>query len=60
MKKKPPPQPLTFKRADPAALAQFDPDTKRCVENCGPHVDDPRTAKERKFLCGDCLAENDR
>lgn len=47
-------QPLTFTRADPAELARFDPATKICVMNCGPHRDDPRTPAERKLLCGDC------
>lgn len=47
-------QPLTFTRADPAELARFDPATKICVMNCGPHRDDPREPAERKLLCGDC------
>lgn len=42
-------------RADPALLEKFDPDTKQCTMNCGPHRNDPRTAKERKFLCEDCI-----
>lgn len=46
---------LLFPRADPVALAKFDPRTKVCTMNCGPHKDDPRDAKERKFLCTDCL-----
>ena len=46
--------PIVFNRADPAALALFDPNTKYCVMNCGPHRDDPRTHEERKFLCKDC------
>lgn len=50
----PTPVKLVFERADPEALARFDPSTKLCVMNCGPHTDDPRTAKERKFLCNDC------
>lgn len=41
-------------RADPEALAAFDPTTKTCVMNCGPHVDDPRSALERLFLCDEC------
>lgn len=41
-------------RADPEALAAFDPSTKTCVMNCGPHVDDPRSAVERFFLCDEC------
>ena len=45
---------LTFPRADPEALKAFDPRTKVCVMNCGPHNLDPRDDKERKFLCDDC------
>lgn len=48
------PAPIVFTRADPAALAQFDPATKRCTMRCGPHADDPRSRAERAFLCGDC------
>lgn len=55
-----PSEPLVFTRADPDALAKFDPKTKSCVMNCGPHADDPRTANERKFLCDDCLTEGER
>lgn len=44
----------TWPRADPEALAAFDPDTKTCTMNCGPHAADPRSSKERKFLCQDC------
>lgn len=47
-------QPLTFTRADPAELARFDPSTKICMMNCGPHRDDPRTSAERKLLCPEC------
>lgn len=47
-------QPLTFTRADPAELERFDPATKICSMNCGPHRDDPRAPAERKLLCGDC------
>lgn len=57
MKKRQPaprPQPLVFTRADPAALARFDPRSKRCTMNCGPHINDPRSEKERQFLCTDC------
>ncbi len=46
--------PIIFTRADPVALARFDPITKRCSMNCRPHMDDPRSAAERKFLCDDC------
>jgi hypothetical protein len=48
------PQPIVWTRADPAALARFDPSTKQCLMNCGPHRDDPRSAAERKLLCDDC------
>jgi len=48
-------QPIVWPRADPIALASFDPATKRCEMNCGPSSLDPRSAKERKFLCGDCF-----
>lgn len=43
-----------FPRADPAALAAFDPRTKVCTMNCGPSLDDPRSPEERRFLCTDC------
>lgn len=51
---------LHFTRADPAALARFDPKTKLCTMNCGPHRDDPRTDAERKLLCGDCVEDWNR
>lgn len=54
MKRTAPPPPLTFPRADPDALKAFDPRTKICVMNCGPHNLDPRDGKERKFLCDEC------
>lgn len=41
-------------RADPEALARFDPSTKVCVMNCGQSLLDPRTKEECKFLCDDC------
>jgi hypothetical protein len=53
-KPEPPPRPIVWRRADPEALAQFDPNSKICTMNCGPHIDDPRTDKERKFLCDEC------
>lgn len=31
---------------------------KVCVMNCGPHIDDPRTAEERQSQCEDCLEQN--
>ena len=58
-----PSRPLHFTRADPKALAAFDPDSKVCAMNCGPHRDDPRTQAERMLLCGDCwpaIPEKDR
>lgn len=51
----PAPVPITFTRADPAALAAFDPTSKVCVMNCGPHRGDPRTPAERRLLCEDCV-----
>ena len=51
---------LHFTRADPAALAAFDPSTRYCTMNCGPHRDDPRTQAERKLLCGDCVEDWNR
>lgn len=50
----PVPRPIDFPRADPEALAKFDPRTKACTMNCGPHAQDPRSEKERRFLCGEC------
>lgn len=52
--------PLQWPRADPAALAAFDPSTKLCTMNCGPHRDDPRTRAECKLLCGDCVEDWNR
>lgn len=49
--------PSAFPRANPDELEAFDPSTKECTMNCGPHRDDPRSAKERKLLCGDCLVK---
>lgn len=49
-----PAAPIDWTRADPAELAAFDPATKVCNMNCGPHKDDPRSAEERLFLCDDC------
>ena len=57
MKRKPEqpaPTHLVFTRADPAALARFDPRTKVCSMNCGPHRLDPRSDTERAFLCPEC------
>lgn len=50
---------LVFTRADTQELAAFDESTKVCIMNCGPHMHDPRSAKERKFLCGDCLTKEE-
>lgn len=47
-------RPIEWTRADPAALAKFDEATKTCTMNCGPHGLDPRSRKERLFLCDDC------
>lgn len=41
-------------RSNPAELAEFDPESKVCTMNCGPHGDDPRSGDERKFQCLDC------
>ena len=49
---------LAFPRADPEALQAFNPGTKTCVMNCGPHMLDPRDNKERKFLCDECHTSN--
>ncbi len=51
---RPPAQAIDWPRADPVALAAFDPATKICSMNCGQHGLDPRSREERKFLCGDC------
>lgn len=50
--------PIVWERADPEALRRFNPATKDCTMNCGPHRDDPRSAAERKFLCNECLTAN--
>lgn len=47
-------RPIVFPRADPNQLALFDARTKQCNMNCGRHRDDPRSDKERLFLCDDC------
>lgn len=57
---KAPEKAIAWTRADPAALARFDPASKLCVMNCGPHRLDPRTREECKFLCGDCLTDWNR
>lgn len=49
---------IVFPRADPVALAKFDPRTKVCTMNCDPHMHDPRSNAERKFMCGDCLTRD--
>jgi hypothetical protein len=57
MKKKQAAQPvkaIDFRRADPELLAKFDPATKRCTMNCGPHMQDMRSRAECMFLCDDC------
>lgn len=47
-------EPAPWPRADPTALAAFDSETKVCSHNCGPSIGDPRTAKERLYLCDLC------
>lgn len=47
-------QPIDWPRADPVALAAFDPATRTCNMNCGKHAQDPRSREERLFLCSDC------
>jgi hypothetical protein len=54
---KPKRTPIALERADPAELAKFDPDLKICTMNCGPHIGDPRSEIERRFLCTDCKAK---
>lgn len=49
-----PEKPIEWQRADPVALAAFDPSTKTCNMNCGKHAHDPRSYKELKFMCDDC------
>lgn len=49
-----PEQAFVWERADPAALAKFDPKTKTCTMNCGKHGLDPRCYKEFRFMCDDC------
>lgn len=49
-----PEQQIEWTRADPAALAAFDPNTKTCTMNCSPLASDPRSRAERLFLCDDC------
>ena len=50
----PEPAPIEWTRADPVALAAFDPKSKTCTMNCGRHAHDPRSYAELKFLCDDC------
>jgi hypothetical protein len=49
-----PEAPIAWERADPAALAAFDPSSKSCDMNCGKHGLDPRSREERLFLCDLC------
>ena len=49
-----PEPPFVWERADPVALAKFDPATKTCTMNCGKHALDPRCYKELRFMCDDC------
>lgn len=58
MKRKSPPlasKLIVFPRSDPAELARFDPESKTCVMNCGRSSDDPRSNKELKFQCDECV-----
>ena len=48
-------RPIEWPRAAPGALEGFDPRTKVCTMNCGPHREDPRSDAERKYLCDDCM-----
>lgn len=59
-RKQPAPPPIAWTRADPQALAGFDPATKICTMNCGPAVGDPRSKEERKFLCDECMPAPER
>jgi hypothetical protein len=43
-----------YSRVDPRELQAFDEQSKICNMNCGPSTGDPRSAKERKYLCPDC------
>ena len=52
--------PLQWPRAHPADLARFDPRSRYCTMNCGPHAEDPRTEAERRLLCGDCVEDWNR
>lgn len=47
-------KPIIWPRADPVELKNFDPKSKYCTMNCGPHRNDPRSSAERKLLCKDC------
>ncbi|MCP1515543.1 hypothetical protein OKW09_005314 [Pseudomonas rhodesiae] len=46
---------IDWPRADPVALAAFDPATRACTINYGPHGLDPRSREEWKLLCDDCV-----
>jgi hypothetical protein len=51
------PKPFVWPRADPVALAAFDPETKECSMNCGQSTHDPRSWKECKFMCDECYTK---
>lgn len=53
-------KPIVWPRADQSALVGFDPTTKICDMNCGSSTNDPRSEKERKFLCDDCRVVSER
>lgn len=46
--------PIDWPRADPAALAAFDPASKVCTMNCSQHCLDPRSRAELLLVCDDC------
>jgi hypothetical protein len=48
---------IDWHRADQLDVEKFDARTKRCTMNCGPSSYDPRSDRERKFLCADCDAK---
>ncbi|MBP7610126.1 MAG: hypothetical protein KA760_11550 [Steroidobacteraceae bacterium] len=49
-----PPSAVILTGAEVAELAKFDPRSKVCSMNCGPHAEDPRSEVERMFLCPEC------
>lgn len=49
-----------FPRSTEAEMVGFDLSSKVCTMNCGNHKDDPRTEKEHKFQCTDCIVKENR